>query len=385
MAEDRQDDAPRALRRRLLFVPGFDPRRPTVYHDMWVEGAAAEAEALGADIAVGPRRRVGRDGLEWTVETVFDGRAARTEVGLLRWDDLVRELWIKGDVRAILETPVWAGGFLRSGVFAMARRAARPLYLCLLTPPVILGLLVLAMLLIAAGAALIHPLAGLAVLAVSPFAVVAGWKLADRWINTNWLVQCFSHVVRAKADPPPALVARTADFAERILAAADEPDVDEVLVVGFSLGANLAARAVGEALAARPDLGRGRVAVNLLTLGQSLNIYRRLPGDPAFDAAFDRVATDRSVGWVDATSATDPASTCGLDPLDGLGLKAPGRPERRAPRFHKVLTPERYRAIRRDPNAFHFQYLKAVDVAGGYDWFRIAAGPDLLVERVAGR
>lgn len=380
MAGDSQDSgAPH--RRRLLFVPGFDPRKPTVYHDMWVAEAAAQALTTGARIAVGPRRTAGPQALEWTAEATFDGRPATTRVTLLRWDDLVRQMWLRGDARPILETPVWVSGFLKAGLFAMARRSARPLYLCLLTPPALLGLMTVVILIAAGLGAWLHPLLGLALLAASPFAVLVGWRAADRWINTNWLVQCFSHVVRAKADPPPALVARCEAMAAAVLAAADDPEVDEVLLVGFSLGANLAMRALGLALAARPDLGRGRVAVNLLTLGQSLSVYRKLPGDPAFDAAFDRAAAATAIGWVDATAMTDPASTCGLDPLDGLAVARPGRPERRPPRFHKVLTPERYRAIRRDPNAFHFQYLKSVDIPGGYDWFRIAAGPDPLVAR----
>lgn len=383
MAGDSQDGgAPH--RRRLLFAPGFDPRKPTVYHDMWVQEAAAQALATGARITVGPRRTAGPHALEWTAEAVFDGRATTTRVTLLRWDDLVRRMWLRGDVRAILETAVWAPRFLKAGVFAMARRGARPLYLCLLTPPVLLALLVAAVLGVAALGAVISPWLGLPLLAVSPFAVLAGWRGADRVINTNWLVQCFSHVVRAKADPPPDLVERCRSFAATLIEAADDAETDEVLLVGFSLGANLAVRALGMALEMRPDLGRGRTAVNLLTLGQSLNIYRRLPGDPAFDAACDRVATATAIGWVDATSVTDPASTCGVEPVAEFGAPA-GRPERRPPRFHKVLTPERYRAIRRDPNAFHFQYLKAVDIPGGYDWFRIAAGPDPLVERKAGR
>ena len=38
------------------------------------------------------------------------------------------------------------------------------------------------------------------------------------------------------------------------------------------------------------------------------------------------------------------------------------------------------RAIRRDPINFHFQYLRAPDVAGGFDYFAFVAGPDRMMD-----
>ena len=106
------------------------------------------------------------------------------------------------------------------------------------------------------------------------------------------------------------------------------------------------------------------------------------PPDETFRASLGAVEAERSIGWVDATSASDPASACTLHALHGvLDAPDPERPLRRAPRFHKLLTEEHFRAIRRDPLAFHFQYLKATDLPGAYDWFAIAAGPDFLTER----
>ena len=121
--------------------------------------------------------------------------------------------------------------------------------------------------------------------------------------------------------------------------------------------------------------------MTLLTLGQGLCIQAAL-GDETFRAALRTVQAERSIGWVDATSASDPASACTIHALHGVVPEPdPHRPVRRAPRFHKLLTDAHFRAIRRDPLAFHFQYLKATDVPGGYDWFALAAGPDYLIER----
>jgi hypothetical protein len=51
---------------------------------------------------------------------------------------------------------------------------------------------------------------------------------------------------------------------------------------------------------------------------------------------------------------------------------------RRSPRFHVQMSPEAYRALRREPLAFHFHYLRAAEIPGEYDFFRLTAGPERL-------
>ena len=371
----------RAHRRRLLFIPGYDPRSPAAYHRMWTEEAPKQAAVSGAVIEVGRRRADGDRTMDWTVTTMMNGREAETRVTLLRWDDLVRAWWLRGERRVIAAMPRWVGAMAGAGVYGLTRRSARALWLCMMTPPVILGGLVVLMGLLALAAGLVTPWAAVPVLLATPFAVAWLWKRIDAKVNCGWVSQCFSYMARIAPDPPPEQTARCEVFARRVIAAVDEGWADEVVLAGFSLGGNQAVRVMARALELRPDLGRGPAAVTLLTLGQGLCIQAAL-GDETFRAALRTVQAERSIGWVDATSASDPASACTLHALHGVIPEPdPTRPVRRAPRFHKLLTDEHFRAIRRDPLAFHFQYLKATDLPGGYDWFALAAGPGLLVQR----
>ena len=57
-----------------------------------------------------------------------------------------------------------------------------------------------------------------------------------------------------------------------------------------------------------------------------------------------------------------------------------GRPVRRSPQFHLILSRERFRRIRARPFEFHFQYLCASQARGGYDFFRLACGPERLCD-----
>ena len=158
----------RAHRRRLLFIPGYDPRSPAAYHRMWIEEAPKQAAVSGALIEVGRKHADGDHALGWTVQTVMDGRAAETRVTLLRWDDLVRAWWLRGERRVITAMPRWVAAMARAGVYGMTRRLARPMWLCLMTPPVILGGLIGLMALLALAAGLITPWAALPVVAASP-------------------------------------------------------------------------------------------------------------------------------------------------------------------------------------------------------------------------
>ncbi|MFT4953750.1 MAG: hypothetical protein ACI8U3_000112 [Brevundimonas sp.] len=371
----------RAHRRRLLFIPGYDPRSPAAYHRMWTEEAPRQAAVSGAVIAVGRKHADGDHALGWTVQTMMDGRAAETRVTLLRWDDLVRAWWLRGERRVIAAMPRWVGAMAGAGVYGLTRRSARALWLCLMTPPVILSALVGLMALVALAAGLAASWAAIPVAAAAPFAIVWLWRRIDSQVNCGWVSQCFSYMARIAADPPPEQAERCDLFARRLIAAVDEGWADEVVLAGFSLGGNQAVRALARALALRPDLGRGSTAVTLLTLGQGLCIQAAL-GDETFRGALKTVEAEHSIGWVDATSASDPASACTIHALHGvIDAPDPNRPLRRAPRFHKLLTDEHFRAIRRDPLAFHFQYLKATDLPDGYDWFALAAGPDFLIQR----
>ena len=52
----------------------------------------------------------------------------------------------------------------------------------------------------------------------------------------------------------------------------------------------------------------------------------------------------------------------------------------RSPRFHTLFGRERYQQLRRDKRRMHLQYLLAGELPGGYDFFRLTAGVECLVD-----
>jgi len=187
----------------------------------------------------------------------------------------------------------------------------------------------------------------------------------------------FSHA--QAAGRVPGLDARTDAMAGMIAAAFDEaPDACEVLVVGHSTGATLAASALARALLRSPRLGEARPQLGLLTLGHCIPLVSYFATAHALRAELDALVAQPQLTWVDYTAPADWA---------GCGRMSPWMKEGRAllhrlsPRFPKILEPAHYQALRRDRLAMHMQYLKPADLAGHYDLLALTAGGPTLRER----
>ena len=372
-------------RRRVFYIHGYDPRGPSFYHRLYAEQAALQAALTGARIAVGRRRNDGDLIASWMIEAAYAGETVQTDYRILRWDDQVRAGWRQGELALLLQ--VWRGVFVfaASGVTArIARRWRAPLFASLF--PLLVSSLYL---LSAAMAGLVlwalarnllsyvvpAPKAAWVALA-APLVLAAelrrGWRLIDAKLGVSWLSRCITYMIYTAADPSAA-EARCDRFAAQVAEALGDPNLDEVMLVGHSQGAAHAVRTAARAL----DLAPG--ALSLLTLGQAFALYTALPHDTAFKADLTKLALSERLVWLDQTAPADPVSSSDIDPLIGLGVQEGRWPVRRSPRFHTLLGRARYRALQRHPLDFHFQYLRAGETAGAYDYFRLTAGPRRLL------
>ncbi len=395
------------MRRAVFYVPGFDPRGPGAYHRLYADNAALRSGQGGVRIAVGSRRPTGVHGpgehgagehrAGWRVEAEWPEGAAVADYTVLRWDDLVRAAWPRGAARLWRDIPRRLASLSRSGVLARLRRGSRPSFLAAVFPALALSGFGLAVLAIGAmftvlAAALAPAGFGGWLIAGSWLAlgaaIPAAWSEADRRLNVTWLNHSIGYMVERAAgrleDGP-----RWAGFAESIGRALDDPDIDEVLLVGHSQGAVHAVRLAARVLRAAPEtIGRDRPKgwrLALVTLGQPLAIYCGLPEDAAIKGDLAMLSSDERLIWLDATMPSDAASSGWLDPLSGVSRADGARwPVRRSPRFHTLMPTAAFRALRRDPLAFHFQYLAAaprVVAEGAYDFLRLTAGPEALDEQ----
>ncbi len=382
------DDAGvRVRRRRLYYVAGFDPASPRKYHALFTEQSARQGEITGARFSVGPMEPRGEIVTGWTIHAEHPG-GERVEVDyrFLHWFDIVREVWPKDGLG--LYVAAWRAliDYYRSGIMRLALKQARVVYITALAPVVVCTAFLLLSAIAVAALASAGAVAAVAlgwpwVLgAAPPLLLVLGipwlWSRLDKVLPVGWIGRGMVSMTAAARGEIPELDRRAGAFARELARAAEEPGWDEILVVGHSMGGQLACGALGKALQLDPGLGDGRVS--LLTLGSLIPLYSMTSHDPVFWRDVKTLKEANGVFWLDITSPSDPGSTGAIHPLAGLGLGEPeDRPVRRSPRFH-LLMPESYRRLRQDPLGFHFQYLMATERAGGYDYFRLTAGPERL-------
>ncbi|GAB1480206.1 hypothetical protein MASR2M74_27810 [Paracoccaceae bacterium] len=385
-AESPPMRADRVFRRRVFYIPGYDPFHPRRYRELYRKEGQAQAKMSGYALGLRPRKGSGPYG--WSATTTVDGRPAEAEIEVLVWADIVKGSMSAGILATYLQLIRTAWAYIGSGALFRLMRLRKGPMIAALYPIVFL----LAQLALALGAGwgigrlagLIHPLAGWAVGPALVWLVLRGFRRWDNKVFAWYLMHDYAYSAQAGGANPPELEARMVAFRQQILAALEE-EVDEVLVVGHSSGAHLGVSILADMI--RAGLPERRPALGFLTLGHVVPMVsflpqaRRLRGDLAYLSARDELT------WVDVTAPGDGCAFALCDPVSVTGV-APA--DKRWPlvisaAFTRTLSPARWKALRWRFFRLHFQYLCAFDRPGDYDYFQITAGPLTLAARYAGR
>lgn len=367
---------PDPVARRLVFhVAGYDPMSAETAHQRFSRelarfrstwGLQAEAGPLSSqdDVATWPVSATGRD---WSVET---------ELRWLRWEDVMARLARLPAPRRIgLGLAAFAdflwGGALRGYARHNWRYAVFFLY-----PTILLMLVVLAGIVTgwvaasSAGAAWVGGLVGLAV-------SFGGLHLARRHARLDHMLDDWIFAREYLRAPDPVLTERLDRIAAEIVAAARSGQVQEVLLIGHSLGAVLAVDILDRALARDPALGTSGVSVSLATVGSSIPKIGLHRDAVRLRDALGRVGAASAVCWIDYQAYSDVLNFHKLHPVRGLRAGTRGPLVRMVP-FRKVLHREYYRRIRRNLFRVHNQFVSANDVRSSYDYFMLVCGPCTL-------
>ena len=366
-------------------MSGFDPRGVAAYHRMYSEESQKQAALSGVSVKVGQRKREGALASTWRVErtTDTDGDSVETTFEFMHWDDITRSHWHAGYARLYgLAFKTYWYWIVASDFLAKLFRISGWNFVTASAPAVALFVLpVLALLAGWAGYSLgqaVSPEAGWlpALSGTAGFAVVIGlgyWL--DRILSLGWLLRTCAFVLEYSLGKVPELDQRMDRFGERIARYVEAADDDEILVVGHSLGANVAVSALVRALAINPLLFRQYRPVGLLTLGGSIPLQGLLPWARPFRDELAQLAANRDLAWVDITAPQDIASFALLNPvtLSGVALdeKAPQRPQVVSARFRDLLSPETYDTATWNVFRMHFQYLMASERVAVHDYLSV--------------
>lgn len=381
-------------RRRVFYIPGYDPIHPRRYRELYRKEGAAQAAISGYELALHPKRAGGRYG--WHVESKMSGHDVAADVEVLVWSDIVRDSMstsISATYGQLIRT---AWEYIATGaLFRLMRLRKGPVIAALYPIGMLLLQLVVAVALGWVGFAalsfltpwvgLVAAVLGYGAWAGIAWAVLSWFKARDGKFFAYYLMHDYGYSAQFRGANPPELEARIAEFTA-VIADALREDVDEVLVVGHSSGAHLAVSILA-------DLIRdGRVPRNgpqlaFLSLGQVVPMVSFLREAHRLRADLRYLSARQELIWVDVTA---PGDGCAFALCDPVAVSGVAPEDKRWPlvfsaQFTRSLSPARWKELRWKFFRLHFQYLCAFDRPLDYDYFQITAGPLTLAARYADR
>lgn len=384
-AEGRAEAA--VFRRRVFYIPGYDPFHPRRYRELYRSEGVEQARLSGYSLDLAPRAAGGAFG--WQVRSRIGGAETLTDVEVLVWSDLVKASMARGIAGTYLQLARTAWAYVGSGaLWRLLRLRKGPMIAALY--PVVLLLVQLGAALLAGSAvgrllAEVHPALGLVAGGALALGLLALFRRWDRHLFAYYLMHDYAYSAQAGGANPPELEERMERFRLALAEALRGPH-DEVLLVGHSSGVHLGVSVLADLI--RGGIAPGGPALGFLSLGQVVPMVSFLPGAGRLRRDLAYLCTRSEVTWIDVTAPGDGCAFALCDPVAVSGM-APesGKlwPLVVSAAFTRTLSPERWRALRWRFFRLHFQYLCAFDRPGDYDYFQITAGPMTLARRYAGR
>ncbi|GAB5438510.1 hypothetical protein [Falsiruegeria mediterranea] len=382
-------------RRRVFYIPGYDPIHPRRYRELYRKESAAQAGISGYAVGLKPKTTKGPYG--WHVASTQDGVAVAADVEVLVWSDIVRDSMSSTIPATYLQLARTAWTYIMSGaLWRLMKLRKGPLIAALYPVGMLLLQLLLAvllcwgvtravMLLDAYLPSLALQLVGLFLGLGAGIAVLRWFRARDGKFFAYYLMHDYAYSAQSRGANPPELDARIAEFTE-LVADALQSDADEVLVVGHSSGAHVGVSVLADLIRQERVPAEGP-ALGFLSLGQVVPMVSFLPDATRLRADLQYLSARDELAWVDVSAPGDGCAFALCDPVTVSGVAPEGKrwPLVFSAAFTQTLSPERWSELRWRFFRLHFQYLCAFDRPGDYDYFRITAGPMTLAERYRDR
>ncbi|MBL4768910.1 MAG: hypothetical protein JKY94_14565 [Rhodobacteraceae bacterium] len=392
-------ESKQVLRRRVFYIPGYDPIHPRRYREMYRREGAEQALISDYEISLTPKTTKGPYG--WHVHGVMDGKETTTDFEVLVWSDIVRDSMsnsIPATYAQLLRT-AWI--YISTGTLFRLMRLRKGPVIAALYPVAMLILQLSVAVLIgwgiakfvdlfsgALGSGVSETLIRLGAFLIGLIAVVVvlrWFRARDNRLMAYYLMHDYAYSARLRGAIPPELDARLAEFGDQIADALCQ-DEDEVLVVGHSSGAHLAVTVLADLIRAG-KVPKDGPALGFLSLGQVVPMVSFLPLADQLRGDLQYLSARDELTWVDVSAPGDGCAFALCDPVTVSGVAPADKkwPLVFSAAFTQTLSPERWNELKRRYFRLHFQYLCAFDRPKDYDYFRITAGPKTLAARYDGR
>jgi hypothetical protein len=370
-------------RRHVYHLAGYDPidagaqyrrfaRQRDLFQRTWhVDAVLSDQEPPN-----------GRPLARWTVEARASNWRVEAVHELLLWDDIVRGDSARPMPARLVKATLTYLDFIATGTMVRYIIANQRYAIFFFIPLVQLALLAGAAATFATLLTAVLGLAGAAAVAVGALAGLAAFAALLRWPGRRWRVaHLLDDWIFARDylyGRRPDIEARLDRFAEELAARAGEGTVDEIVIVGHSLGAMLALDMVDRALASDPDVGRRGPAICVLTVGATIPKFALHPLARRIHDIISRVVAEPAVAWVEYQSRDDTISFYKFDPVSLRRLggdRLAGKPVIRRVQLHQMLQPETLARHRNNILRLHYQSVMANEKRASYDYLLMVCSP----------
>jgi hypothetical protein len=369
-------------RRHIFHVAGYDPISPQEQYRRFVRQLAIFKQTWSVATTVSEMSEPSGYPC-WTVTARGPNWQGSAGYELFPWDDIVRQDAHRPDVVRLFRAAVAYLELIVTGTFFRYVMANARYFIFALFPLLQVGLLAgfswYASSLLAATVGL----NGIARMAVVALVGIGMFFLLLKWPGRRWRIQqalddwILSHDhIHGKR---PDLEARLDRFAERLVTRVREGDVDEIVVVGHSLGAVFAMEVVARALDTDPNLGKRGISLCVLTVGATIPKCSLHPAARRVRDRVQQVAREPSIYWAEYQARADAISFYRFDPLTlrrmTKGDQVDGRPVIRRVQIQDMVTPETFAKFRFHVLRLHYQFVMANNRRSTYDYFMMICGP----------
>ena len=363
--------------RRVFYIPGFDPFPSRRYRELFRTEGKAQAQISGYDLSMKA------DGPGWrtTYQNRGDDHSVITQFRVLSWSDVVKSQMHGGPFRLLGKLCRTAWIYARSGAYRRLWSLRRGPVLSVVYP--VFGFLIQLMIIAALSA--VAGYAASSVIGMSGWAVsLIAWPLwracvqLDRRLYIHYLLHDFAASAEHEGAVSPKMAARIDEFRTQIEEALLS-DVDEVLIVGHSSGAHIAALTL--APFAQNETGK----LGFVSLGHVFPMLGLLRRADALRTAVRQLGQG-NIPWVDVSSLADGCAFALCHPVSVItSCKDTKWPLVFSAAFGKSVSPKRLAAMRWRFFRKHFQYLCAFDRPEYFDYFALTCGSRSLWDRYQSR
>ena len=369
-------------RRGVYHITGYDPIG-AAWHKLFKRELATFARTWNVSSEISDfTSRTQDKNPNWTVTTVAGNWRVQTVYETLLWDDIVLADFarpmserLRKSIAAFFDF-IWSGTVFRYfmanwqyGLFFLF-----PYFLLCLFAAVAFAVAFTALSFIALPSTL--QTAATLVLGVVIFFGLLRWP-GRRWRVAqgldDWIFSWeYVHGRRPDVD------ARLDRFADELVVQARNSALDEIVIVGHSLGATLAVEVVARALARDENLGRHGPSICLLTVGSTIVKFALHPAGERFRQCAARIVDEPSIAWAEYHARADAISFYKFHPVNlsrFYGDRTTGKPVCRRVRLHQMLKLRTYLRYRLRFMRLHYQFVMANERRTTYDYFMMVCGP----------